>query len=275
VNILIGAAVVAVVVVLTVTAMLLVRRGAPEGSRFQDGDRASGVFGVLATGFSVLLGFIVFLAFTTYDQARAGAEDESVIVAQQLQTAQFFDEPHRTELTGELVCYARNVAGVEWDQMEDGSLANSVNPWGVAMFQTVRDVDPAEGAEQSAYDRWMDETAARQQARNDRVHAVGGIVPSTLWIALLIISSIIFLFMLFFADRGEGAATQGVLMGSVAATITILLLLIVFFDNPYNGGLGSLQPDSMGRALVIMDEAMAAEDIQVTPPCDDEGRAVE
>ena len=42
----------------------------PEGGFFEDGDRAAGVFGVLATGFSVLLGFIVFLAFTSYDQSR-------------------------------------------------------------------------------------------------------------------------------------------------------------------------------------------------------------
>ena len=39
---------------IAVAAMLLVRRRAPEGSRFADGDRAAGVFGVLATGFSVL-----------------------------------------------------------------------------------------------------------------------------------------------------------------------------------------------------------------------------
>jgi hypothetical protein len=43
---------------LTVAAMLFVRRRAPGGSYFQDGDRASGVSGVLAAGFSVLLGFI-------------------------------------------------------------------------------------------------------------------------------------------------------------------------------------------------------------------------
>jgi len=49
----------------SIGAMLLVRRGAPAGSYFKDGDRASGVFGVLATGFSVLLGFIIFLAFTS------------------------------------------------------------------------------------------------------------------------------------------------------------------------------------------------------------------
>ena len=60
---------------------MLVRRNAPNGGYFNDGDRAAGVFGVLATGFSVLLGFIMFLAFKTYDGARAGAEVEALTVA--------------------------------------------------------------------------------------------------------------------------------------------------------------------------------------------------
>ena len=47
----------------------------------------AGVFGVLATGFSVLLGFIVFLVFQSYDQSRVGAESEALIVAQQIETA--------------------------------------------------------------------------------------------------------------------------------------------------------------------------------------------
>ena len=70
--------VVVVVTAITVGAMLLVRRRAPAGSYFSDGDRASGVFGVLATGFSVLLGFIIFLAFQAYDDTRAGAETEAI-----------------------------------------------------------------------------------------------------------------------------------------------------------------------------------------------------
>ena len=58
-NLLVAAVITIAVTALTVTAMLLVRRRAPEGSYFTDGDRASGVFGVLATGFSVLLaGFV-------------------------------------------------------------------------------------------------------------------------------------------------------------------------------------------------------------------------
>ena len=271
-NILLAAVAVVVVTGLAVVAMLWRRRGAPEGSYFSDGDRASGVFGVLATGFSVLLGFIVFLSFTTYDASRSGAEDEAVIVGQQFETAQFFPEALATELSGELVCYGRSVVGEEWDQLEAGTLGDQLNPWGTVLFETMRGVQPASDAEQSAYDRWLDQTNAREVARNDRVHAVSGVIPSPLWIVLLFVSGVIFLFMLFFADSAERATTQALLMGSVVSVITTLLLLLVFFNQPFQDDVGGLRPDSMERVLHIIDESAIATGIAITPPCDDRGR---
>src|SRR3954454_12686438 len=106
--------------VVTIAAMLLVRRRAPEGSYFTDGDRASGVFGVLAGGFAIFGGFIIFLAVTTYDQARSGAESEAITVLQLCETAQLMPPAVRQSLTGELVCYARSVAIQEWPEMAAG-----------------------------------------------------------------------------------------------------------------------------------------------------------
>jgi len=273
-NLVWSALVIAAACAAAITALLLVRRRAPDGGFFADGDRAAGVFGVLATGFSVLLGFIVFLAFSTYDGSRAGAETESVMVLQQLQTAQFLPEPVRTDLTAELLCYSRAVAGDEWEKLEDGTLGDAVNPWGVEMFETLLPLQPEDGVEQSAYDRWLAQTEARQEARNDRVHAVAGVIPTPLWIVLIFVSILIFAYMLFFADSGENKVSQAMLMGAVTATITTLLLLIVFFDRPFNDGVGGLQPDSMERALVIMDDALAELELAVELPCDAEGLAL-
>ena len=182
-------------------AMLLVRRRAPAGSWYQDGDRAAGVFGVLATGFSVLLGFIIFLSFQAYDDTRAGADTEATLVAQMVQTSD------------------------------------------------------------------------RQQARNDRVHTAEGILPTPLWLALYVICALIFGFMLFFADSAESALTQAVLMGSVAAVITVLMLLLGFFDNPHGEGIGQLQPTAMERSLRIIDSEVASLGLTVDPPCDAVGNA--
>src|SRR3954467_5422777 len=121
-----------------IAAMLLVRRRAPEGSYFEDGDRAAGVFGVLATGFAVLAGFVVFLTFESYDTSRSGAEAEARIVAEQFETVQFLPAPARERLSGELVCYARNVVRYEWPRMTSGSLGTAPNRWGVALFRGLR-----------------------------------------------------------------------------------------------------------------------------------------
>lgn len=270
-NLVVGLVVVVVATAVTVTVMLAVRRRAPAGSWFQDGDRASGVFGVLATGFSVLLGFIIFLSFQSYDSSRTGAELEATTVLQQTQTAQFLPSGVSAELTAELACYARSVAGVEWEALESGTLGDRVNPWGVELFRTISDVVPREATEQSAYDRWMDQTIQREQARITRVHGAEGIIPLPLWLALFLITLVIFGYLLFFADASEGAVTQGMLMGSTTAVITMLLLLLAFFDHPHGDGIGRLQPAAMERTVRVIDTELAILDLDLELPCDSDG----
>ena len=267
-NVVWGFVIIVAVVAVAVAAMLFVRRSAPEGSYFEDGDRASGVFGVLATGFSVLLGFIVFLAFASYDQSRSGAEQEALVVVQQVENAQFFPRPAAAQLTGELVCYGRSVVNGEWDRMRAGTQGDAINPWGVRMFRTLQAVQPKTAVEQSAYDKWLDQTSAREEARLDRIHGAVGVIPTQLWIVLFFIAGVIFAYMLFFADSGERAIVQGMLMGSVAAVITVLLLLLNGLDNPFHPGVGGLEPVAMERSLRIIDEALGAVQTQVRLPCD-------
>ena len=272
-NVALGALVTIAVTAAAVAVMLLVRRRAPEGSYFSDGDRASGVFGVLATGFSVLLGFIIFLAFSSYDLSRSGAETEALVVAQQFQTAQFFPADSRSELSGELVCYARSIVFDEWDRMEAGTIGDSVNPWGVELFRTLQGVSPAGATQESAYDKWLEQTSAREEARLDRIHGAEGVIPTPLWIVLFVISGVVFVYMLFFADSAERAITQGLLMGCVAAVITTMLLLLSFLDSPFQSGVGGVQPVAMERTLRIIDEASALAAVEISAPCDEEGAA--
>jgi Protein of unknown function (DUF4239) len=270
-NLLWGFLIIAGVAAVAVAAMLLVRRQAPEGSYFSDGDRASGVFGVLATGFSILLGLIVFLAFESYDKSREGAEEEALILVQQVQTAQFLPEGIASELTGELVCYARSVIYFEWPRAESGTQGDAINRWAVPLFRTIARVEPSTPKQEAAYGKWLDQTSDREAARNDRVHGAVGIIPSPLWVVLFLVAGVIFVFMLFFADSGERAVTQALLMGAVASVVATLLLLIGFLDSPFKEGVGGVRPVAMERSLRLIDEALTAAGITVEPPCDDRG----
>ena len=273
-NLVWAALIVAATTAVAITAMLVVRRRAPEGSYFADGDRAAGVFGVLATGFSVLLGFIVFLAFESYDQSRVGAEREALVLAQQVETAQFLPSAQGRELSGELVCYGRSVINSEWPRAEAGEEADEINPWGVELFRTLKTVDPQTPSEQAAYGKWLDQTSDREAARIDRIHGAVGVIPSPLWVVLLLISAVIFVFMLFFADRAEGAFTQALLMGSVTSVIVAMLLLIRFLDSPFHEGFGGVRPVAMERTLRIIDEELRVTGQDIALPCDLRGASV-
>jgi hypothetical protein len=258
---------------LAITAMLLVRRGAPDGSYFEDGDRAAGVFGVLATGFAILVGFVVFLAFESYDTSRSGAESEARTVAHQFETVQFFPSPTREQLSGELVCYARSVVYTEWPQMESGKLGNAPNEWGVALFRTLRAAQPRTSTEQAAFAKYLDERSDREDARADRAHGAEGVIPAPLWIVLFLSAGILFVFMLFFADSGERVIVQATMMGGVAVLVSSLLLLLGFLDNPYHGNLGTLKPTAMKNTLELMQKESSLVG-GVTAPCDQAGSPV-
>jgi hypothetical protein len=274
VNIVIAILVVVASTAVAIVAMLLVRRRAPEGSYFNDGDRAAGVFGVLATGFAVLLGFVVFLAFTSYDTARSGAETEAQIVAQQVETAQLLPADSTDELIGELVCYARSVAGVQWKRMENGTLGEDLNPWSGALFQTFQKIDPETPSQQAAYSKWLDQRADREAARSDRIHGAAGVIPLPLWLVLLFTAAVVFGYVLFFADSGERAVVQALLIGSVVAVIVSTLLLLLFLNNPFHSGVGGLRPVAMERALKVIDQEISAAGHTIHAPCDAAGNSL-
>jgi hypothetical protein len=272
-NVFVAALTVMLCSALAIAALLLVRRTAPDGSYFNDGDRAAGVFGVLATGFAVLLGLVVVLAFTSYDESRAGAEAEALTLAQQFEVAHLLPEAQGRRLAGELVCYGRSVVHQEWPRMRAGTQGDAGNPWGVASFETMRTVKPGTAAEQAAYGKWLDQRLDREAARNDRIHGAVGVIPTPLWGVLFVIAVVILGFMMFFADSGERAVVQAALIGTVVVVMVSTLLVIRFLDNPYEPGLGSLRPVAMERTLRILAQERRLVGDTTPLPCDEKGRA--
>jgi Protein of unknown function (DUF4239) len=231
------------------------------------------VFGVLATGFAIFAGFVVFLAFTSYDQSRSGAEQEALIVVQQYENAQFLPASARSRLGGELVCYGRYVVHEEWPAMESGDAGDTINPWSFALFRTFQPLEPTTAAQEAAYGKWLDQTSDREEARRDRVHGASGIIPTSVWLVLFLTASVVFAYMLFFADSGERARSQAMLIGSATTVLVVTLLAISALDNPYGEAIGSVEPVAMERSLVVLDEIRTELGSTEVLPCDEQGVA--
>ena len=146
------------------------------------------------------------------------------------------------------------------------------NPWGVALFRTFKTVQPKTPSEEAAYGKWIDQTSDREAARIDRIHGAVGVIPVPLWIVLFFAATVIFVFMLFFADPSEMAIVQAVLMGSVVAVVSASLLLLQFLDAPFHEGIGGLEPVAMERTIRVIDQELDAVGFdRGSIPCDERG----
>jgi hypothetical protein len=77
--------------------------------------------------------------------------------------------------------------------------------------------------------------------------------------------------MLFFADSGERAKTQALLIGSVVSVVAATLLLLSFLDNPYYGGVGTLKPVEMQRTQGLLARERALLNMRTPLPCNAAG----
>ena len=153
--------------------------------------------------------------------------------------------------------------------MEDGTIGDAINPWGVALFRA-RLAEPQTSSAQSAYDKWLDQTwtARRPVAIASTERLASSPIRSTV---LLLIAVPGFAYMLFFADRAELARSQAMLMASATTVVVATLLAIHALDNPYASGIGRIEPVAMERSLRILEEARSILGEEAPVPCDEDG----
>jgi hypothetical protein len=269
-------AIIAFAVAVTVTLMLLVRRfAAPAGGFFTDADRAAGVFGVTGTGFAVLLAFVIFLSFSSYDRAREKASVEAVAISQLFRTAKLFPPDAQRQLHGELICYGRAVIYDEWETMRDERESPLVNGWLTRIEQTIDAVQVNGEKQQVAYGHWFDQAADRREGRRGRLAEAEPLVPPLVWLALFLGGALIVTYMCFYADPAEPAFVQALMMGGVTTMVVAGMLVVRFLDRPYANASGSIKPAAMTMTVRLMEEESRASNAGAARLCDERGRREE
>jgi hypothetical protein len=270
-SLLLSFAIIVAAVAGAIALMIAVRRFAPEGGFFTDSDRAAGVFGVTGTGFAVLLAFVIFLAFSSFDRANEKASIEAVAITQLYRTAKLFSPDMRRQLHGELICYARAVIHDEWKAMRDGGESPLVDAWLARIEATVEGIQPRGDTQRVAYDHWFNQAAERREGRRGRLSEAEPLVPPLVWLALFLGGALIVAYMCFYADPAEPVVVQAMMMGAITTMVVAGMLVVRFLDRPYNGATGSIEPTAMTTTLRGM-EAPTGASTGAARLCNDDGR---
>ena len=244
---------------------------APPGGFFHDTEVAAGILGVVGTGYAVLLGFVIFSVFGSYNNAREYVAQEAVSMRQLAATAGYFAPDDRQALRGELICYGRAVVGDEWPAMQTASESETVTAW-VGRLDATTQATPVDTAKESAaLQNWFTQSKDRQEARRGRIAEAAPFLPAFVWGILVVLLVVVLFYQCLFAEPRRPLFAQAVGVGAMALVLVAALSLAWILDLPFNDRGAMISPDRLERVVMDMEQGYGYP--ASTIPCDAAGHA--
>jgi hypothetical protein len=253
-------------------AVLWVARRSPFSERFarevREHDEA---FKFLGVAYAVLLAFVVFSAYESYNDAKAGAEAEAEAVLKLSRTVEAFSPDQLERLEGILVCYGRAVIHDAWPAMQEERASPLVNDWGTQFRQQALQTEADTFVQQASFRQLLTEQDERIEGRRTRLAEAVRIVPEPLWFVLLLGAFLTIGWVILSLSRVGAFFVQAAVVASVAAMVASVLLLVWFLDHPFADESGGIRPDEMEHTLETIAEEAEGQHVEVAPPCTPEG----
>ena len=203
--------------------------------------------------FAVLLAFIAVEAWESFGKAGDTAAVEASLTGDLYRDATAMPESIKTEVTGDLADYIDIVLTKDWPAMATGAPVGNDGWVPLAKIHRALGSAPIVNPVQVAMvSEMLRRLNSLYDARQDRILAAQDhIDPAVWWVVVLGAAIIIGLTYLF---GMESFAMHMAMTGAVAASLALVIVLIVAFDYPFRGEV-QVAPDGFRNVQHIMETA--------------------
>ncbi|MFF8865284.1 hypothetical protein ACF08B_24845 [Streptomyces sp. NPDC015139] len=194
----------------------------------------------------VVYAIVLGLAIAGVWEARGAAEDTVQREAQALyeidQRLDVYPAAFHTQVQQHINDYARHAVGTEWPAMEKDA---PVDGTGAALLRRIRsDIahhTPSDELQAQAYQPLLDQVAAADDARHQRLDSAGTTLPGAVWFGL-VAGAVITLGLLYTLQIRR--STRELMLATAFSSLVVFLLFLVWsFDAPFgHSGTDSAQP---------------------------------
>ncbi|HEY8516444.1 MAG TPA: DUF4239 domain-containing protein [Candidatus Binatia bacterium] len=234
--------IVAGMVALSVGGLLLAHRLVPHALRRSHNDVAGVLISLVGVVYAVLLAFIAVAVWQEYNDADAIVHREASFAGDIHQDAVDMRGPAADELRRLVQRYLEIVIHDEWPAMREGRTANHAQSTLDSMQSTLLGYD----FRGPLFSDVLSRVNALADARRDRlINANSGLQPVA-WFVLLAGAALTILFCYLFGV--PDLRLHAVMTALVAASIALVIFLIVAFDYPFRGDAG-LEPTAFKAVL--------------------------
>jgi hypothetical protein len=225
---------------------------------------------VIGTGFAVILAFVVFGTFESYQRARDDTGIESVATRQMYYLAEFFQPAYRDQLQGDLICYGRSVVHIEWPLMAIGQSSPVVDAWVDRLDRDMVATPIATNKEIEIFNTWYAREPERQEGRRGRVAEATPYVPPFVWATVGLLFVVVVGYEILFARPKSPLIPQVLGISAVAATMLAGIVIVYVLDAPFADRGAQLAPVRMQATVATMESSYHAE--PATIPCNADGQ---
>jgi hypothetical protein len=221
-------------VIFAVGGMMIVRRRVPVEVLETQHEVGGFLYSALAVIYGILLAFVVFVVWTSYQSASDAVATEADQLVDLLRLSEGFPPETGAAIRQSLRRYTSAVIVEEWPAMRDGHESPSVEKdieslWG----GFVQPPSPVASYESVLYQESLERMAHLSDSRRARLGKSNARISAMLWILLLGGGMIMILFTYFFGIRNVRA--QMLMTAALASQIAFILFLIAAIDRPFDG----------------------------------------
>ncbi len=248
-----GLIILVLLLVPSVAGMLIVRRLAPSAFRDANRESADPVWAIAGGAFGLLLGFMVVILWDGLQDAQATVQDEaSDIVNLYNLTFGLPDVADPQGLREQIKGYTQLLVDEEWPALGRHESSERAEARLDALWLSyMRLQSGGEATANPAYEESVARLTQLQEARNERINAAAGRVPTALWVVLIGGTALV-IGMAWFTGADD-FRTHLLTTAVLAISLAAILFLIRVFNNPFQGVVRA-DPEPMERALAHMNE---------------------
>jgi hypothetical protein len=204
-------------------------------------------FATIGVLYAVLIAFAIIVVWEKFSDAETKVAAEASGAATIYRLAQGLDQQSAAALRAEMSNYLTVVIHRDWPAMERGS--SDQYPSGLALdalYATLLSIQPSAPRDTAVLPEILRQLDVITLARNARLLAADGIVPSVIWPVLFGGAIVTIAFTFFFGTKNLRAQTAMTVLLSLL--IFSELLIIVTVDYPFTGPI-QVEPTAFARVL--------------------------
>ena len=207
----------------------------PRERRREHNDQIGWQLTALGTTYAVILGFMLFAVWSTFEAADLNADLEADAVVNVFRVADGLPEPQRSQVRNLARTYADVVLNEEWPQMARAEVPDESRDLNGQMWRAVMSIKTATATEQVAESQTLAALTALTQYRRTRVLQSTDRLPGILWAVLIAGGILSVASACLFGSANE--ALHSLQVFAFSLLIALGLVAIADINRPFQGSI--------------------------------------